>query len=64
MDNYMDNIEFTYINRNEDNSSHRQIMVNKHKECLTADEVCEMFLEFMESIGYAEQNIYDYFRVN
>ena len=32
------------------------------KDCVKSNELCEMFVDFMTSAGYSEQNIWDYFK--
>jgi len=56
----MESIEFRYC-YNEDNEV-KTVAVNKNDvEGLHDYEVCELFLEFMNSVGFSEENVYNYF---
>ena len=59
----MERINFTYCF--EDNGTEHSVLSskrNKEDEGLHCDDICEMFVDFMRSAGFSEQNIYDYFR--
>ena len=61
----METIEFRYVFRegNEDNESvHEVESVKRAKNGLSCDKICEMFVDFMISAGFSEDNILDYFR--
>ena len=55
-------IEFSYGFVDADDGFKHEVRSAKSKECIGADEVCEMFLDFMRSAGYSEQNVWDYFQ--
>ena len=61
MDNSMEHVEFNYCFRDQDDGAVHEVRNSKRKECIGADELCEMFVDFMVSAGYSEQNIWDYF---
>ena len=61
MDNCMEHIEFSYCFHDQDDGTMHEVRNSKRKDCITADELCEMFVDFMASAGYSEQNIWDYF---
>ena len=61
MDNSKEEVRFTYNFHDEDDGSYHSVTNSKCKECISANELCEMFVDFMESAGYSTQNIYDYF---
>ena len=57
----MENIEFRYCFKDDDEV--KEINVGKKaKDGLHDYEVCEMFLDFMRSVGFSEENIYKYFQ--
>ena len=60
MDNCMEHVEFSYYFQDPDDGTIHEVRNSKRKEC-TADELCEMFVDFIVSAGYSEQNIWDYF---
>ncbi len=56
----MEHIEFRYFF--DENDEEREITAKKHSEGGLRDyEVCEMFLDFMRSIGFSEENVFKYF---
>lgn len=58
----MEHIEFTYVFRDDDNEE-KSIHVGKRNEDGLHDyEICEMFLDFMTSVGFSEENIFRYFQ--
>jgi len=58
----MEHIEFTYVFKDKD-SEEKAIHFSKREETGILDhEVCELFLDFMESIGYSKENIFKYFQ--
>ena len=61
MENSYEHIEFSYCFHNKDDGAEKIVRTSKSKECVGADELCEMFVDFMESAGYSKQNIWDYF---
>ena len=57
----MERIEFNYVFRDNDNEE-KMITVSKREENGLHDyDVCEMFLDFMRSVGFSEENIFKYF---
>ena len=44
----------------DDGTSH-EVRNMKDKDCILANELCEMFLDFMQSAGYSEENVFKYF---
>ena len=61
MDNVTEYVEFEYCFSDKDDGTEHQVRNYKRKDCISADELCEMFVDFMVSAGYSEQNIWDYF---
>lgn len=57
-------IEFIYMfDANEKGEDSKHIVMRKGNDLgVHADEICEMFVDFMRSAGFSEQNIYDYFK--
>ena len=59
----METIRFWYRFSDEENDNECKIVeVSKETDGLPCHAVCEMFMDFMESCGYAEENIRKYFR--
>ena len=57
----MERIEFNYVFR-EDDKEEKMITISKREEDGIHDyDVCEMFLDFMRSVGFSEENITNYF---
>lgn len=61
MDNVTEYVEFEYCFSDKDDGTEHQVRNCKRRDGIRADELCEMFVDFMVSAGYSEQNIYDYF---
>lgn len=62
----MERIEFSYHFDDTDYSDEKCIVVSKRDrngEGLRDDDICEMFLDFMRSAGFSEQNIFKYFNI-
>ena len=61
----MEKIKFVYEFNESDNkemTDTKKIVVNREAENGLSDSaVCEMFLDFMNSIGYSEENVFGYF---
>ena len=58
----MERVEFNYVFRDEDNEE-KMITISKREEDGLHDyNVCEMFLDFMRSVGFSEENVYRYFQ--
>lgn len=62
MDDVREEVRFSYNFCDKDDGTEHTVTNAKCKECITADELCEMFVDFMESAGYSTENIFDYFR--
>jgi len=56
----MENIEFKYRFKDEDEID--EIRVNKKMDVIHDYDLCEMFMDFVRSIGYSEENVLKYFR--
>ena len=61
MDDVREEVRFSYTFCDKDDGMMHTVTNSKTKECIHADELCEMFLDFMRSAGYSEQNVFDYF---
>ena len=59
----MEAIEFRYVFKDNDQVAHevRSVRKDKNDEGLRGTDICEMFMDFMRSVGFSEQNIIDYF---
>lgn len=58
----MERIELNYVFRDE-NGEEKMVTQSKRDESGIHDyDVCEMFLDFMRSVGFSEENIYRYFQ--
>ena len=57
----MECIEFKYGFRDEDNEC-KEVKLSKRNETIHDYDVCEMFLDFMRSVGFSEENIFRYFK--
>lgn len=56
----MENIEFRYCF--EENGETKEVTISKEDESGFHDyDVCELFLDFMVSIGFSEENVCRYF---
>lgn len=59
----MEKITLTYNFDYEDQGETRQIVMNKQAEDGIHDyEVCELFMDFMRSVGYSEENVEKFFQ--
>ena len=57
----MERIELNYCYRDE-NDEEKNVTVSKRNEDGLHDyDVCEMFVDFMNSVGFSEENIFRYF---
>lgn len=57
----MERIEFNYVYHDEDGNE-RLVTVSKRNENGLHDyDICEMFLDFMRSVGFSEENVFKYF---
>jgi len=58
----MEYIKFEYRFYDEDTHTNYENKVEKSNEMIRADEICEMFMEFMRAAGYSEENVVRYFK--
>ena len=59
----METIEFKYCYK--DGEEAKEIHVcKKNEDGLHDYDVCEMFLDFMQSVGFSEENVFKYFSVD
>ena len=57
----MERIELNYCYRDE-NDEEKIVTLSKRKEDGLHDyDVCEMFVDFMNSVGFSEENVFRYF---
>ena len=57
----MERIELNYCYRDE-NDEEKIITISKRNEDGLHDyDVCEMFVDFMNSVGFSEENVFRYF---
>ena len=61
MSNATERIEFKYIFTDEDDGEEYTITSRKESDSIKDYEVCEMFMQFMNAVGYSEHNIYKFF---
>ena len=58
----MERIEFNYSYRDE-NDEEKMVTASKRNEDGLHDyDICEMFVDFMNSVGFSEENIFRYFQ--
>lgn len=58
----MERVELNYVFRDE-NGEEKMVTRSKRDENVIHDyDVCEMFLDFMRSVGFSEENVYRYFQ--
>lgn len=62
MDQVTEKVNFSYSFTDKDDGALYTVNTVKEKECISADELCEMFLHFMTSAGYSEDNVWNYFK--
>lgn len=58
----MERIELNYVFRDKDNEEKMITQSKRNENGLQDYEVCEMFLDFMRSVGFSEENVYKYFQ--
>ena len=61
MDTMTERVKFSYVFTDEDDGTVHKVVNTKNKDSITADELCEMFIDFMTSAGYSIENVYNYF---
>lgn len=57
----MERIEFNYVFRDDDNEEKMITVTKRNEDGLHDYDVCEMFMDFMNAIGFSEENIFRYF---
>lgn len=57
----MEQIEFRYVLTDGENESKEVRTFKKGEDGLLDHEVCEMFLDFMNSVGFSEDNVFRFF---
>ena len=62
MDNVNECISFSYEFVDKDDGRAHKTECAKRGVFVKVEEVCEMFVEFMKSAGYSEENVFNYFR--
>jgi hypothetical protein len=58
----MERIEFSYVFRDGDEDEKMVTTAKRDENGLCATDVCEMFLDFMKSVGFSEKNVFDFFK--
>lgn len=58
----MEKIHFSYSFKDEGHSERVVDLGRSEEDGIYCDDVCELFLDFMKSVGYSEENIYEFFR--
>ena len=61
MNDVNEQVSFNYEFCDKDDGTMHEVRSVKKKDAITAPELCEMFVDFMRSAGYSEQNVWDYF---
>ena len=61
MDNVKEEIKFSYSFCDKDDGTMHEVRSAKCKVSVNVDEICEMFISFMESAGFSIDNVYNYF---
>lgn len=57
-----ESVEFNYVYRDDDDEDCKEIrVIKRHKDSLTCEELCEAFVDFMESAGFSISNVYEFF---
>lgn len=57
----MEHIEFRYCFKDSDDEC-KEVCISKKNDGLHDYDICEMFLDFMRSVGFSEENIFKYFQ--
>ena len=55
-------IKFMYTFTDKDSGKTHEVVSTAEKDAILDSEVCEMFVDFMRSVGYSEENIWNYFK--
>lgn len=56
----METIEFSY--RFNDTGDNKEVFVRKENDSITVSECCDMFIDFMESVGFIRESVERYLR--
>ena len=62
MDNVREEVQFHYNFCDQDEGTQYTVTNRKCKDALTAEELCEAFVDFMKAASYSEQSIFKYFK--
>ena len=57
----MERIEFNYSYHDEDGEEKMITASKRNEDGLHDYDICEMFLDFMNSVGFSEENVFRYF---
>jgi hypothetical protein len=57
----MERIEFTYTYHDEDGAEKAVTQAKRDENGIHDYDICEMFLDFMRSVGFSEENVFRYF---
>ena len=60
----MERIEFNYSYHDEDGEEKIVTVSRRNEDGLHDYAVCEMFVDFMNSVGFSEDNVFRYFQIN
>ena len=58
----MERIEINYVFRDGPEEEKMVTVAKRAEEGLQDYEVCDMFMDFMRSVGFSEENIINYFK--
>jgi hypothetical protein len=57
----MERIELNYCYRDENDEEKIVTLSKRNEDGLHDYDVCEMFVDFMNSVGFSEENVFRYF---
>ena len=57
----MERIEFTYTYHDKDGEEKVVTQAKRNENGIHDYDICEMFLDFMRSVGFSEENVFRYF---
>jgi len=58
----MEKVCFMYSFKDEGHSERKVNMFQGEEDGIYCDDVCELFLDFMKSVGYSEDNVREFFK--
>lgn len=58
----MECIEFKYCFKDGDNDCKEVKVIKRNEDGLCSTDICEMFVDFMESVGFSTGNVFNYFQ--